>query len=335
MFNPTKDRDNHISCTGAGAAPMRRAAKNALPPPKWVYNRGSLRPRKGAHVDSITRLGKSLIHHGPYNNRIFLYHLDLADLPGIIDRLSTLAEDRDYSRIFARIPASAHDHFIESGYVTGAHLPGLFHGRVDGYYMAKYIDPIEEGDDGTISKVLSVAQDKAGKNEVSASIDPEFSVVPATPRDAPALTSIYREVFETYPVPIHDPDYLARAMQESLRCFCILEPDDHIVSVAAAEVDPHAQFAEMTGFATLPDYRGHGFASYLLRQVEGEMRSLGVRTTFAVARACSYPANITFARAGYTYAGTLDDSVNICGSIEDMNIWYRSLTGRDTGPLLS
>jgi putative beta-lysine N-acetyltransferase len=83
----------------------------------------------------------------------------------------------------------------------------------------------------------------------------------------------------------------------------------------------------MTGFATLPDYRGHGFAGYLLRRMEGEIRSLGVRTAFAIARARSCPANITFARAGYTYAGTLADSVNICGSLEDMNVWYRPLAG--------
>ena len=326
MFGSLQDQKNHIPRTGAENASMRRAAKKTLPPPGRLPGRGSRRPRKGAHADIVAKLGRSLIHHGPYNDRVFLYQLDQADLPGITDRLLALAKDRGYSRIFARVPAPARDHFVACGYTPGARLPGLFRGKVDGYYMAKYLDA-PAGDAGEIDEILSVARAKARQGAASPVIEPGFTAVPVTSEDAPALASIYQEVFETYPVPIHDPAYLAQKMQGSLRCFCIREPGGRIASVASAEVDAGGKFAEMTGFATLPDYRGHGFAGYLLRRMEGEIRSLGVRTAFAIARARSYPANITFARAGYTYAGTLADSVNICGSLEDMNVWYRPLAG--------
>ncbi|NLZ29399.1 MAG: putative beta-lysine N-acetyltransferase [Methanomicrobiales archaeon] len=303
----------------------RHAAKKTFPPPGRLPGRRPHRPRRGAHADITTRLGRSLIHHGPYNDRIFLYQLDLADLPGITDRLLELAKDRGYPRIFARIPAPAHDHFVACGYTPGACLPGLFRGKVDGYYMARYTDA-PEGNTAGIDDVLAVALEKARKNVADPVLEPGFVDIPIAPGDAPALASIYREVFETYPVPIHDPAYLAQEMQGSLRCFCVLDPGGRIAAVAAAEVDAHAGFAEMTGFATVPDYRGRGFAGYLLQRMEEEMRSLGVQTVFAVARARSYPANITFARAGYTHAGALAECVNICGSLEDMNIWCRSLT---------
>ena len=141
------------------------------------------------------------------------------------------------------------------------------------------------------------------------------------PGDAPALHRLPTSLRPTPSLSMTRPTL--QEMQGSLRCFCILDPGGRIASVAAAEVDARARFAEMTGFATLPDYRGRGFAGYLLQRMEEDMRSLGVQTTFAVARARSYPANITFARAGYAYAGTLADCTNICGSLEDMNIWCR------------
>ncbi|WP_243670743.1 GNAT family N-acetyltransferase [Methanoculleus chikugoensis] len=119
-------------------------------------------------------------------------------------------------------------------------------------------------------------------------------------------------------------------MHHNLHCFCIRD-GKKIAAIASAAVDPEGgQFAEMTGFATLPEYRGgRGFSGRLLRWMETKMRSIGIKTAFAIVRARSYPANITFARAGYTHAGgTVPGCVNICGSFEDMSVWYRLLDDR-------
>lgn len=324
MFGSLQDHKNNISSTGAEAASTRHAAKKTLSSGR-LPGRVACRPKKGAYADTVATLGKSLIHHGPYNDRVYLFRLNPADLPGITGRLLALAKDRGYSRIFARVPAPARDHFVSCGYTPGARLPGLFRGKVDGYYMANYLDA-PQGDRDGIDKVLAVAQEKARQGAESPVLEHGFTCTPAALTDASALAAIYRNVFATYPVPIHDPLYLAREMQDSLHCFCI-RTGGRIASVASAAVDPDARFAEMTGFATLPEYRGRGFAGYLLRRMETEMRSLGVKTVFAIARACSYPANITFARTGYAYRGTLAESVNICGSFEDMNVWCKSIGG--------
>jgi len=69
-------------------------------------------PRAGACDDTVTALGRSLVRNGQHNDRAFLYHLDPADFPEIAGRLWAFAEERGYSRIFARIPATALDQFV-------------------------------------------------------------------------------------------------------------------------------------------------------------------------------------------------------------------------------
>jgi len=79
----------------------------------------------------------------------------------------------------------------------------------------------------------------------------------------------------------------------------------------------------MTDFATLTACRGHGLALYLLQQMEEEMKLRGMHIFYTIARAYSHGMNITFARNGYTYAGTLTNNTNISGSLESMNVWYK------------
>jgi hypothetical protein len=59
--------------------------------------------------------------------------------------------------------------------------------------------------------------------------------------------------------------------------------------------------------------------------MEREMKRLGMLTTYTIARALSPGMNITFAKMGYNYAGTLKNNCNISGCIESMNVWYKIL----------
>ncbi|MDD2310679.1 MAG: hypothetical protein PHH91_13970, partial [Desulfuromonadaceae bacterium] len=42
--------------------------------------------------------------------------------------------------------------------------------------------------------------------------------------------------------------------------------------------------------------------------------------------AYSFGMNITFARDGYSFGGTLTNNTNISGSLESMNVWYKTLS---------
>ena len=130
-------------------------------------------------------------------------------------------------------------------------------------------------------------------------------------------------MFASYPFPIHDPDYLIETMRSHV-CYFVAEKDGKIAAASSGEMDQENRNAEMTDFATLPDHLGNGLAVHLLKFMEPEMRKRNIATLYTIARAISPGMNITFAKCGYTFGGTLINNTQISGSIESMNLWHRS-----------
>ncbi len=98
-----------------------------------------------------------------------------------------------------------------------------------------------------------------------------------------------------------------------------------LAAVSSAEKDSDAQNAEMTDFATLPKYRGHGYAGKLLTFMETKMLNENIRCLYTIARAHSAGINILFAKQGYRFGGTLINNTQISGRIESMHVWYKIL----------
>lgn len=142
--------------------------------------------------------------------------------------------------------------------------------------------------------------------------------------DSNELSKLYKIVFASYPFPIHNSDYIKKTMQENIIYFGIFK-GDRIVAASSCETDPKSQNVEMTDFATHPDYRGMGLGVILLVKMEEYMRKNNYLCTYTIARAMSPAMNVTFAKLGYKYSGTLINNTNISGNIESMNVWYKSL----------
>jgi putative beta-lysine N-acetyltransferase len=138
------------------------------------------------------------------------------------------------------------------------------------------------------------------------------------------LAKIYGRVFESYPFPIHQPDYIKEMMTKAVSYFCI-RIDNAIAAAAAAEVDSLNLNCEMTDFATLPEHRGKGLAGMLLKHMDDKARCQGVKTAYTIARADSPGMNVVFKRRGYRYGGRLNKNSQIGGGIRSMNVWYRRL----------
>ena len=147
------------------------------------------------------------------------------------------------------------------------------------------------------------------------------------------ITGVRRDVITSYsihytklydPFPIHDPAYLRRTMEENVVYFGIWEGES-LIALSSAETDVASGNAEMTDFATLPECRGRGIAQHLLQEMEGEMARRDIRSLYTIARAYSHGMNITFAKNGYHYGGTLTNNTNISGGLESMNLWYKHL----------
>ncbi|HDR72938.1 MAG TPA: putative beta-lysine N-acetyltransferase [Methanoculleus sp.] len=276
-------------------------------------------------TDTIIAREGTVIQHGPLNDRVYLMKLGPGIVQFTLEQAEALAREHGYSKIFAKVPASASDAFLERGYEMEAFVPGFYNGREDGYLYAKYLDPERKvlADADIIEDVLATALAR-GKASRPCALPTGFAIRPADLADAEALAALYDAVFATYPFPIHDPGYIGETMQSHIRYYCAVR-EGRIVAASSAEIDRDGQNVEMTDFATHPSYRGMGLCSALLAAMEEDMRNKGMHTAYTIARAALYPINITFARAGYAFGGTLRNNTNICGAFESMNVWYKTL----------
>lgn len=275
--------------------------------------------------DSLETIGRSLLHHGTFNDRAYLMKLHEEDSEEIVRRLDLLVTSRGYSKIFAKIPSWAKERFVAGGYAEEACIPGFYPGGADVCFMGKYFTDsrAREQEPQLINEVLHAARTTAVVSTPGL-LPADFAVRTASEDDGEEMAKVYREVFASYPFPIHDPAFLRAAMKEATLFFGVWQGNT-IAALSSAEMDSGSASAEMTDFATLPAFRGNGFALRLLREMEEAVKGRGIRSLFTIARACSFGMNITFARNGYRYGGTLTNNTNISGRLESMNVWYKIL----------
>ena len=276
--------------------------------------------------DKIEGLGNSRIQHGTFNDRIYLMKLSCRDYPDIVNRLNNLAEYHGYSKIFAKVPESAGSLFRKNDYKVEASIPSFYNGEETGLFLGKFLQKNRQNssDRETMRSVLKTAEEKAALPD-SPALPEEMQWRICVPDDAEEMAEAYRQIFETYPFPIRDPDYLRETMMANEVVYFAVECGGKIVSLASSEMCKKYRHVEMTDFATLPDYRRNGLATFLLSVMEEEMRRRGMKLTYTIARALSYGMNITFSRRGYQYSGTLLNNTNISGRLESMNVWYKFL----------
>ena len=280
-------------------------------------------------TDIVEKLGNSTIHHGRFNDRIFLLKLAEQDCPGIQTELEALAEKNGYSKIIAKIPLDKGPDFIRAGFSCEATIPGFFNaGDTSGseaLFMAKYLDALRSVDEDR-ERTEAVLDTAAKKQKAGFPSKPPSSCIcrPAGRSDASQMAALYKKVFPTYPFPIDDPGFIAETMDRNCRYMGIWH-GGRLISLASADMDVTEKNAEMTDFATLKEHRGQQLAGILLHSLENAIASEGIQTCYTIARSCSFGMNITFSRAGYSFAGTLINNTNISGSIESMNVWYKAL----------
>lgn len=276
-------------------------------------------------IDQVEEFGSSLIQHGPVNDRAYLMKLHRQDFPKILSYLNGLAMLNKYSKIFAKVPAYARDKFEQDGYQVEAAIPQFYGGKEEGLFMSRYynserrIDPVAD----KVHEVLEVARKKA-VSIASAPPHDDYEYRLAQPADCAQMARLYKQVFASYPFPIDDKDYLAETMAKNL-LYAGVWKDGLLLALASAEIDYAGSNAELTDFATDPDWRGHGFANRLMLQLETEMRTSGIKTCFTIARATSFSMNVCFAKNGYQFSGTLIKNTQISGGLESMNVWYKHI----------
>ena len=266
------------------------------------------------------------IHSCDFNQRVYLADLGNGNTEKVISKVDEVAQDKNYSKVFAKVPESKVDEFFDNGYYSEALVPGFFKGDEAVHFAVKYFDQKrrELTNREVVVDVISKARSEQTYEKSDHDLDESFFVRELNDSDAEDMAKIYDKIFQTYPFPIHDPNYLKQVMGEHVRSFGVFY-NDRLVALAACEMDFKNLNVEMTDFATLNEFRGKKLAYLLLEKMEQKMREEGFFTAYTIARSLSFGMNLTFSRKGYEYSGLLKNNTNISGSIESMNVWYKTL----------
>jgi len=276
-------------------------------------------------LDLIEKIDGSVIQHGPHNDRIYLMRMGKGDAMDVVARLDAMAKRNGYGKIFAKVPAWVWDTFKSAGYLKEAIIPGFFSGKTDGLFIAKFLAPerqISKTDEKAFRSIKTTDLGPAESSKLTG--ETEYPVESIRSEDAKEISGIYRNNFKTYPFPIHDPVFVKQMLDQGVRYYGI-RIKGRLVAVAAIELDRKEKNAEMTDFATLPQWQGCGFAGRLLRHMASEARKIGIITAYTIARADSLGMNLVFKKNGFCFAGLLKNNSQIGGGIKDMTVWYRDL----------
>jgi len=277
--------------------------------------------------DKIETIGKgTVIQHGKFNDRIYLMKLHKDDFPEILNVLRGISRENAYTKIFCKVPGWAAPAFFSDGYLMEGYIPKFYREKEAAFFLSKYLnsDRLLGVEYASLNELGKLLRSKISKHKQSKKKGIKGDIKRLDPSHAEEITGIYREVFLSYPFPIHNPGYIIKTMKEDVQYYGIGRKGK-LIAVASAEIDHKGRNAEMTDFATLPDYRGNNLSIRLLTRMEKEMKSQGITALYTIARLNSIAMNKTFLKLQYSYAGTLIRNTNIAGKIESMNVYYKHI----------
>jgi putative beta-lysine N-acetyltransferase len=216
--------------------------------------------------------------------------------------------------------------FLSHNFKLEAAVPGLYDGNEEGLFFSKYYNAnrgfLNTNEKQEINKVVETASNAS--YEENSSLPNGYEIRVLSKADIPAIASIYKKVFQVYPFPIFNEQYLEEIVLSHVKFFGV-QYEGKIIAVSSAEVDHENSNSEMTDFATLPEYRGKNLSYFLLQKMIAEMESENIKTLYTIARANSFGMNKTFGKHGFKFCGTLIKNTLIGESIESMNVWYKQL----------
>ena len=276
---------------------------------------------KGGPMDKIEKFDDTLIHHGKFSNRLYILKFSESGKTKQVRELLSFAVENQYSKVVGKIPKTKLSLFLRNGFKQEATVPKFYNGKTACCFVSKFID-IQRAvfDAGSLKAFKNVLANYEQKSYES--INSKFELRSLHADDVGLMVSVFNQVFETYPFPIHSADYVKHTMENDVCYYGIFEADT-LLAISSAEVDRHSENAEMTDFAVLPEARGKGLSKLLLAYMEEQMHVAGIKTLYTIARLESLAMNKTFLGAGYSYAGTLINNTNISGGIESMNVLYK------------
>ena len=231
------------------------------------------------------------------------------------------AESHMYEKVIVKARSSQYAYFLEKGFILEGGVTSYFNGD-KAFFMSKFMTDDRRNssfwtkEDDILHTVQQLDRQQMTGSEL-------ISV--ATEEQSGKLADLYQEVFKLYPVPLHNPDYVKKSMENGT-IFVYIEEDGKIISAASADINSSYKNAELTDCATRTSYRKGGYMKHLLRKLENELLDRDIYCAYTIARALSFGMNAAFHQLGYQYGGRLANNCIIFDKMEDMNIWERDLS---------
>lgn len=274
-------------------------------------------------MDKFEYINGSTIYHGHYNNRVYIMKAT-KNYEDVVNYSEEISKKNNYGKIIMKTTLNNGSKLRFKDYKIEAHIANFYKNNEDVVFLAKYLNKNREKtkDLMKINDVLEKA--KCKKIVKNFKLPENLKIISLNKEHAEEMAIIYKKVFKSYPFDIFNPEYIKTTMDENIEYAGIMI-NGKLVSIASAEKDEHNKNAEMTDFATLPQNQGNGYAFYLLNYLEKKMKHQDYKTLYTIARAISYPMNITFKKSGYKHSGKLINNTNISGNIETMNVWYKHI----------
>ena len=259
-----------------------------------------------------------------YNKRLKIFDYKVTDFSAMTKRLVWLAKYNKFDKIFVKVRKKDFQKFLAHGFVMEGVLKYYFNGE-DAYILSRFS-----------SKSRAISKDLISESELIENLiyntekkgirplEPGINIITGTAEHIPQLTFIYRSVFETYPSPLTNPDYIKSTMDRNV-IYKIAMSNGEAIAAASSEVNKKYSNGEMTDCATTPKARGKGLMQHILLALEKDLKKSEIKTVYTLARAKSMSMNKVFFRLGYEYSGRLVNNCDIFGTYEDMNIWVKKL----------
>ncbi len=266
----------------------------------------------------------------PFNRRVRLVDYQGPQVEQVPRQLIKMAGRYDFAtKVFAKVPKYHEGHFLREGFNREGEIRGFFDGTdasVVAYFddSSRQLTPPDTAreEDEILKKVRSQKPRQGGPRKLKEGYN---LVIAESPRHFEDLAHLYTQVFKTYPFPIFDPEYLEKTARSHILYGIVYDDKGNAVAAASAEMDREHRNAEMTDFATLPSQRGNGLAGILLDRLEDKARQEGISYFYTIARSRSFGMNRVFRLAGYQFTGKLKNNCSICGQLENMSIWCKTV----------
>ncbi|MEH7332250.1 putative beta-lysine N-acetyltransferase [Neobacillus drentensis] len=195
----------------------------------------------------------------------------------------------------------------------------------DAHFFSKFFTPERKKNDHWITEDGMVHSIYQLDISVEKAFPPkEYELKKADERYAVELAALYGQVFQIYPTPMNDPEYIKKTMKDGTIYYAFLY-QGKIVSAASAEINGFYKNAELTDCATLTEHRKYGLMKLILKEIEAELKRKGIFCAYSIARSLSFGMNAVLYQLGYSYRGRLMNNCYIYDKLENMNMWVKNL----------